>query len=264
MAPEAPARFSTITGWPVLSESLAPSPRAIKSSAPPGANGAIRRIGLLGKDCANAACAANRSTSASNLVIFLPQVRGAAPVQLLVGVSHGVRARPAEHNLEIHRLQALVHITVDHPGRAGDAFPRTEPDVQAPPAFVLDEGGQVAAQHEEDLLDLVGMRGVALAGLDIHDRQREAARRDDVDVDVLARAARADEAVLRALVAVDLCVLERRPVGLAVAKARHVARGDVLERGVGKLGRAGVARGRRTGTLDAHLWWGETRTLAHG
>src|SRR5207249_2522677 len=66
IAPEAPARFSTTTGCPVLSESLAPTPRAIRSSAPPGAKGAISRIGLLGKGCASApwtTSAANKNQS---------------------------------------------------------------------------------------------------------------------------------------------------------------------------------------------------------
>jgi tRNA-dihydrouridine synthase A len=47
----------------------------------------------------------------------------------------------------------------------------------------------MALQHEEALLDLVGVRGVALPRLDIHDREREVLRRDHRRVIVLAGAA---------------------------------------------------------------------------
>jgi len=47
---------------------------------------------------------------------------------------------------------------------------------------------------------------------------------------VLAGAAGADEAVLRALVALGLRILERGPVGLAIAKARDVAGRNLLQR----------------------------------
>src|SRR5688572_5862168 len=100
MAPEAPARFSTITGCPVLSESLAPTPRAMRSSATPGANGATRRMGLLGKPCARALDESAASMNRRILDIASPQVRVPATVQLLVRIAHGVGPRLAEHNLE--------------------------------------------------------------------------------------------------------------------------------------------------------------------
>jgi hypothetical protein len=46
--PPAPGRFSTITGWPRDSLSLAPSMRASMSTAPPATKGTMTRIGLLG------------------------------------------------------------------------------------------------------------------------------------------------------------------------------------------------------------------------
>jgi len=48
MTPEALARFSTMTGWPKISPSFAPTSRASRSVVPPGAAGVIRRIGRLG------------------------------------------------------------------------------------------------------------------------------------------------------------------------------------------------------------------------
>jgi hypothetical protein len=76
---------------------------------------------------------------------------------------------------------------------------------------------------------------------------RKGARRNHGCVAVLAGAARADEAVLRALVALDACVLEGRPVGLAVAKPRDVARGDLLQRNADELGRTRMAGDGRGG-----------------
>jgi len=48
VVPPAPARSSTITGWPIESWSFAPMMRAIVSTAPPAANGTTMRIGRLG------------------------------------------------------------------------------------------------------------------------------------------------------------------------------------------------------------------------
>src|SRR5205807_6853557 len=127
----------------MLSASFAPTPRAIRSSAPPAANGAIRRIGLLGNDCPLAACAKEATPArAKTCALFFLKMCVAALVQLVVGVAHRFRPRLAEHHLKVHRLQALIHIAVDHARRAGDAFPRPELDVDASSAFVLDEGGE--------------------------------------------------------------------------------------------------------------------------
>src|SRR5712692_266406 len=165
----------------------------------------------------------------------------AARVKLVIGVAHGLRSRLAEHNLEINRLEAVVHVAVDHARRTRDAFPRPELDVDAPPAFVLDEGGEKALQHEEHFFHFVRMRRISLARLDVHDAQREAARRNHAGITVLARAAGADEAVLRALVALDFCVLERGPVGLAVAETGDELLRDLLQRHAGELGRTGMS-----------------------
>jgi hypothetical protein len=43
-----PARFSMTTGWPQASVSLGPISRAWMSAGPPGANGTMSRIGLVG------------------------------------------------------------------------------------------------------------------------------------------------------------------------------------------------------------------------
>src|SRR5580704_17875292 len=82
------------------------------------------------------------------------------------------------------------------------------------------------------------MRGIAVAGIHIDDRQREIARRNDVRIVVLAGAAGADEAVLRPLVAVDLGVLEGGPVRLLVLEAADVFFHDVFERNTFEFFRA--------------------------
>src|SRR5262249_32898744 len=184
------------------------------------------------------------------------QVIAATLVQILVRIAHGLRAAAAEHHVEIDRPEAVVLVAVDHAGRARDAFPRPEPRGDALPALVLDEHVEKTLQHEEALLDLVGVRRVALARLDIHDRQREVAGRDHARIAVLARAAGADEAVLGALVALDLGVLERRPVGLLLTEAPDIPIHDLLDRHPDQLGRARM-------TCDAHgvspCCWRESR-----
>src|SRR5688572_16154849 len=48
IAPPAPGRLSTTTGWPKDSETRVPIIRPSRSVPPPGANGEIMRMGLLG------------------------------------------------------------------------------------------------------------------------------------------------------------------------------------------------------------------------
>src|SRR4051812_26911699 len=56
MFPEAPARLSTITCWPRLTESRSASTRAMLSTLPPAGHGTIRRMGLAGHAAADSAC----------------------------------------------------------------------------------------------------------------------------------------------------------------------------------------------------------------
>jgi hypothetical protein len=46
--PPAPLRFSTITGWPMVVESLVATMRAIWSGGPPAVEGTMMRTTLLG------------------------------------------------------------------------------------------------------------------------------------------------------------------------------------------------------------------------
>src|SRR5262249_14428751 len=154
---------------------------------------------------------------------------------------HGLGPPAAEHDLEVDRLEAVVLVAVDHTGRARDAFPRAEARRDALAVLFLDAHVEIAVQHEEALLDLVRMGSVALSGLDIHDREREIAGRNHGRVAVLARAAGADEAMLGALVALDLGILERRPIGLLLFEAADIALHDVLDRNADEFGRARMA-----------------------
>ncbi len=158
-------------------------------------------------------------------------------VEVLVGVAHGLGLGASDHHLEIDRLQAVVLVAMDHARRARDAFPRAEPRGDALAAFILDEHVEKALQHEEALLDLVGVRGISLAGFHVHDREREILRRDDAGIAVLAGTAGADETVLGALVTLDLGVLEGRPVRLLLAKAPDKFLHDVLDRDIDQLRR---------------------------
>jgi hypothetical protein len=99
---------------------------------------------------------------------------------------------------------------------------------------VLDEHQHLALEDEEDLLDLVGVRRVALAGRDEHHREREVLRRDHAGVG-LAGGAGADEAVLRALEALDARVGEGVPVGAALGETGHVGAEQLVQglRGLG-------------------------------
>src|SRR4029078_43629 len=56
MVPPAPVRFSTSTCCPIVSDMRSPRDRAMKSIAPPGASGTMKRMGLAGQSepCAHA------------------------------------------------------------------------------------------------------------------------------------------------------------------------------------------------------------------
>src|SRR5260370_21107808 len=137
----------------------------------------------------------------------------APAIELVIGIADGRRGVAPKHDLEVDGLEAVVDIAVDLAGRARDALPLSEPRLDAVSRFVLEKDGEEPIEHEEYLLDLMGMRGVSLARRHVHDTQREAARRDHRGIVMLARAAAADEAVLGALVALLLRILEGVPIG---------------------------------------------------
>src|SRR5262249_48383328 len=136
----------------------------------------------------------------------------------------------AEHNLEVDGLQAVVLVAVDDAGRTGDALPGSEARGDAVAGFILHEHVEQPLQNEETLLDFVGVGRDALARIDEHERQSASSGRNDRRIAMLAGAAGADKAMLRALVALDLGILERRPIRLAVAKPGHIAVHDLFDR----------------------------------
>src|SRR5215510_9531149 len=190
-------------------------------------------------------------------------MRVATIVELVVRVTHRLRLAAAEHHLEIDRLERVILIAMDDTSRTRDALPWPEPRGDALAALILHEHIEIALQHEEALLDLMGMRGVALAGWHEHDREREVPGRDHSRIIVLAGTAGADETMLGALVTLDLGVLEGRPVGLLLAKAPDMFCHDIFDRNAFELGRTrmscdahGAAPWRsRTGfDLNSKLW----------
>ena len=156
--------------------------------------------------------------------------------QTFIGVAHGLRFAAADHHLKIHRFKALVDIAMDHPGRAGNAIPLAQSYLAPITVFILDEHGKSALQHEKGFFHLVGMRGVALSGLDIHDRQGMCLGRNYRWIGVLARAASTDEAVLGALEPLDFGILKSVPIGLFVAKPPNVARDHLIQGQIRHLG----------------------------
>ena len=89
---------------------------------------------------------------------------------------------------------------------------------------VLEEDAHLAAQDEEDLFDLVGVGGVALARRHEHDAEREVLGGNVVAIG-LAGGAVADEAVLRSTIALDARIGERIPVSCSVqSNVRPAAR----------------------------------------
>src|SRR5512134_3484457 len=80
MLPPAPVRFSTRTGWPHVSCMRAAIVRVSVSSAPPAANGAMKRIGFDGKAWASAppeSTSAAAKAMACRKVMVLPLVASA-------------------------------------------------------------------------------------------------------------------------------------------------------------------------------------------
>src|SRR6266478_8102640 len=162
--------------------------------------------------------------------------------QRIVGISHGFGLAASDHDLEINRLQTVVLIAMDDPRRAGDAFPGAEPARDLAAVFILDKDVEMALQDKEDFFDFMGVRGIALAGRHEHDGQREIAGRDRRRIAVFSRAPGADEAVLRALEALDLRIFERSPIRLAVGKTRDIALHDRIDRYAFEFLRARVSR----------------------
>src|SRR5262249_18988956 len=165
-------------------------------------------------------------------------MRVAPLVELLVGVAHGLGFAAPQHDLEIDGLETVVLVAVDHAGGARDAFPWPQAGSDALAAFVFDKHVEITLKHEEALFHLVRMRGISLSPLPVHDRQGEVFRRADGWSAVLAGAARSDETVLRALIALDLGVLERCPVRPLLAEAPDVLLHDLLDRNIDQFRRA--------------------------
>src|SRR6516165_3797103 len=203
--------------------------------------------GKTGKKGANGA---HRPASTSNRL----EMGVSVFVELVVRVAHGLRLAAAEHYLEVDRPKAVVLIAMNDAGRTGDALPGAEPGSEALAGLVLDETVEEALQDEEHLLDLVGMRSVALPGLYIHDREREILGRDDGRVAVLAGAAGTDEAMLGTLVALDLGILEGRPVRLLLAEAADELLHDLFDRHAHQLRRARVTGNAHGGAPCKSRW----------
>src|SRR4051812_19082135 len=76
----APGRFSTTTCWPTFSDIFCAMMRAVMSATPPGANGRMKRIGLVGKACAEAPLLNTAARhSAPNATVFNSRLMRFAP-----------------------------------------------------------------------------------------------------------------------------------------------------------------------------------------
>src|SRR5437899_4849792 len=90
-----------------------------------------------------------------------------------VRVAHEVRPCAPEHHLKVGRLESDVFEPMDDAGRRRDTIPAPEHGLLAAVGTVLEEDLHLAVEDEEHLLDLVRVRGVALARRHEHDAQRE-------------------------------------------------------------------------------------------
>src|SRR5690606_21105670 len=181
--------------------------------------------------------------------------------QLGILVTHSLGPAAADHHLKIDWLQAVLLESVDDPGRAGDALPRPHAGFPAVALFVFDEPVQIALEYEKHLLHLVRMRRVALPHRQIHHAQSKAIRRDGTAIVVLARPARANEAVLGAAITIDAGVCERVPVGLTIAESRNELVHDFVERRIDEFWWAGML-GELT-HVDVYLCLTDFRLLGH-
>src|ERR1700704_4494839 len=79
--PAAPARFSTITGWPHLRDSFSPMMRGMTSALPPAGKGTTILTALLGYACACRAGGNPHSAAASSRAIrgLIDVLLGLAP-----------------------------------------------------------------------------------------------------------------------------------------------------------------------------------------
>src|SRR4029450_870816 len=142
-------------------------------------------------------------------------------LQSSIDVGHEVGPALAEHDLQVGGLEADVLVAVDDLGGARHAGPLSghRPDPLA--GAILEEDLHLALQDEEDLFDLVPVGRVALARRHDHDAPREVPGRNIAAIG-LAGGPVADEAVLRATIAVHARVRERVPVPLSVSPTRDL------------------------------------------
>lgn len=143
-------------------------------------------------------------------------------VQLIVGITHRLRSAAPQHHLKINGLQTVVFVAMNHAGWTGNALPWPESLGNLSAIFVLNEDIEMSLKHEENLFNLMGVRRIALARLYIHNGQGKIAGWNRIHITMLARAPGTDESMLRALVSLDLGILECRPVGLSISKPRYV------------------------------------------
>src|SRR6266851_1220653 len=153
----------------------------------------------------------------------------AALREALVDVAHELRLGGAEHDLQVGGLEADVLVAVDDVRRTRDAVPLAQHRLHVTAGTVLEEHLHLALEDEEDFFDLVRVGGVALTRRHEHDAEREVLRGDEVGPVVLAGAARADEAMLRATEAVHARVRERVPIRLAVDESGDLTSQESVE-----------------------------------
>src|SRR3546814_19346731 len=66
--------------------------------------------------------------------------------------------------LEVDRLEAVVHIAVDHARRTGNAFPRPQARGNALPLIVLQKPRKKPLKNEENFFDFLGLSGITQIG----------------------------------------------------------------------------------------------------
>src|SRR5690242_10357431 len=162
MLPPAPPRFSTITGWPRLAPRRSATMRPRMSVGPPGGNGRMSRMGLLGQASGACADAGRGASAAASATRTGRNARSFPPVfttisSCVLGVSGRLRlggGRPLFEELRRRRVLARAVVREARPRRNQAAYDDVLLE-SAQVVFLAHDGG--FGEHARRLLE--GGRG---------------------------------------------------------------------------------------------------------
>src|SRR5665213_290347 len=157
------------------------------------------------------------------------QVLVTALVELVVSITHGLWLATTKHYLEIHRFKAVVVVSVNDTGRAGNAFPRPQALDDLVSALIFHKDVEMPLQHKETFFHFMRMRSVTLPRGHEHNGKREVSGRNYRCIVVLSRTAGTDKAMLRTFVSFKFRVLKSRPIRPSIGETRDISIHDLLQ-----------------------------------